>query len=127
MQTNVLRSVSVVMEPVAPSVAVRKVEAARTTDIADEQTRTRTGFVTTARKRLQQEATVRREQELANGHAEIRFAGYATVSAPDEEALERSCAELEHAAQQARLELVRLYGQQAEAFTFTLPLGRGLR
>lgn len=127
MQTNVLRSVSVVMEPVAPSVAVRKVEAARTTDIADEQTRTRTGFVTTARKRLQQEATSRREQELANGHAEIRFAGYATVSASDEEALERSCAELEHAAQQARLELVRLYGQQAEAFTFTLPLGRGLR
>lgn len=127
MQTNVLRSVAVVMEPVAPSVAVRKVEAARTTDIADEQTRARTGFVTTARKRLQQEATVRREQELADGHAEIRFAGYATVSAPDQDALERSCAEIEHAAQQARLELVRLYGQQADAFTFTLPLGRGLR
>lgn len=127
MQTNVLRSVTTVMEPVAPSVAIRKVEAARTTDIADEQTRSRQGFVTTARKRQQQDATMRREEELADGHAEFRFAGYVTVSAPDEEALERSCAEVEHAAQQARLELTRLYGQQAEGFTFTLPLARGLR
>ncbi|MGH8918003.1 MAG: SCO6880 family protein, partial [Actinomycetes bacterium] len=127
MQTNVLRSVATVMEPVAPSVAIRKVEAARTTDIADEQTRARTGFMTTARKRLQQDATLRREEELADGHAEFRFAGYVTVSAPDPDALERSCAEVEHAAQQARLELVRLYGQQPEGFTFTLPLGRGLR
>lgn len=127
MQTNVLRAVSTVMEPVPPSVAIRKVEAARTTDIADEQTRARTGFITTARKRLQQDATLRREEELADGHAEFRFTGYVTVSAEDPDELERSCAEVEHAAQQARLELVRLYGQQAEGFTFTLPLGRGLR
>ncbi len=127
MQTNVLRSLAVAMQPVAPSVAMRKVEAARTTDIADEQTRQRQGFVTTARKRLQQESTARREQELADGHAEFRFAGYVTVSAPDEDALERACAEVEHAAQQARLELQRLYGEQESAFTFTLPLGRGLR
>ena len=127
MQTNVLRAVTTVMEPVAPSVAIRKIEAARTTDIADEQTRARTGFMTTARKRLQQDATRRREEELADGHAEFRFAGYVTVSAPDAEELERSCAEVEHAAQQSRLELVRLFGQQAEGFTFTLPLGRGLR
>jgi hypothetical protein len=127
MQTNVLRTVAVTMEPVAPSVAMRKVEAARTTDIADEETRRRTGFVTTARKRLQQESTARREQELADGHAELRFAGFVTVSARDPEGLERACAEVEHAAQQARLDVQRLYGQQQAAFTFTLPLGRGLR
>lgn len=126
MQTNVLRSVAVCMEPIAPSTAIRKVEAARTTDIADEETRRRTGFVTTARKRLQQESTARREQELADGHAEFRFAGFVTVSARDDEELERACAEVEHAAQQARLELQRLYGEQPSAFTFTLPLGRGL-
>lgn len=126
MQTNVLRSVAVCMEPIAPSTAIRKVEAARTTDIADEETRRRTGFVTTARKRLQQESTARREQELADGHAEFRFAGFVTVSARDDEELERACAEVEHAAQQARLELQRLYGEQPTAFTFTLPLGRGL-
>ena len=127
MQTNMLRTVAVTMEPVAPSVALRKVEAARTTDIADDETRRRTGFVTTARKRLQQESTARREHELANGHAEFRFAGFVTVSAPDPEGLERACAEVEHAAQQARLDVQRLYGQQEAAFTFTLPLARGLR
>lgn len=127
MQTNVLRTVAVTMEPVAPSVALRKVEAARTTDMADDETRRRTGFVTTARKRLQQESTARREDELANGHAEFRFAGFITVSARDADGLERACAEVEHAAQQARLDVQRLYGQQASAFTFTLPLARGLR
>jgi hypothetical protein len=49
------------------------------------------------------------------------------VSAPSEEELERHCSEAEHAAQMARLELLRLYGQQEEAFTYTLPLCRGLR
>ena len=39
----------------------------------------------------------------------------------------RDCAEVEHAAQMARLELLRLYGQQEQAFTYTLPLCRGLR
>jgi len=126
MATNVLRSVAVCMEPVAPSTALRKIEAARTTDIADEVTRRRTGFITTARKRSAQEATARREQELADGHAELRFAGFVTVSARDPEGLERACAEVEHAAGLARLELQRLYGQQPTAFTYTLPLGRGL-
>jgi hypothetical protein len=34
---------------------------------------------------------------------------------------------MEQAARAAHLELRRLYGRQAEAFTWTLPLGRGLR
>ena len=46
---------------------------------------------------------------------------------PRRDDLRRSCAEvLDHAAR-AHLELHRLYGQQADAFTFTLPLCRGLR
>jgi hypothetical protein len=49
------------------------------------------------------------------------------VSARTSEELERNCSEIEHAAQMARLELLRLYGQQEEAFTYTLPLCRGLR
>ena len=49
------------------------------------------------------------------------------MSARTFEELERHCSEIEHAAQMARLELLRLYGQQEEAFTYTLPLCRGLR
>ena len=128
MQTTAVRTVAMVMEAIAPSRAIAAAEQARTTDIADETTRQRLGQVTTARQIQKAEATARRERELADGHAELRFAAYVTVSAPadDAEALDRACAEVEHAAQQSRLRLERLYGEQDYAFTFGLPLCRGL-
>lgn len=128
MQTTAVRTVAMVMEAIAPLRAIAEAEHARTTDIADETTRQRLGQVTTARHLQKAEATARRERELADGHAELRYAAYVTVSAPvgDPEALDRSCAEVEHAAQQARLRLERLYGEQDYAFTFGLPLCRGL-
>ena len=107
--------------------AIREVEASRTSDLADEELRGRMGFMETARRRRVADATTRREEELADGHAAVRFAGYVTVSARSDEELEHHCSEVEHAAQMARLELLRLYGQQEEAFTYTLPLCRGLR
>ena len=74
-----------------------------------------------------QESTLRRESELAAGHGEVRLAGFVTVSGRDTDDLRRASSEvLEHAAR-ARLELYRMYGQQADAFTFTLPLCRGLK
>lgn len=127
MQTTALRTVSVCIEPVAHSVAIRRAEAARTAEVADELQRERQGFMTTARIRRQQQAAARREEELADGHAEMRFAGYVTVSAASAPELEQTATEVEHAAALSRLELQRLYGEQDAGFTFTLPLGRGLR
>jgi hypothetical protein len=127
MQTTALRTVSVCIEPVAHSIAIRKAEAARTAEVAEEMQRERQGFLSTARIRRRQQAAARREEELADGHAEMRFAGYVTVSAASAEELERTATEVEHAAALARLELQRLYGEQDAGFTFTLPLGRGLR
>ena len=77
-------------------------------------------------RRREADGVVRREAELADGHAEFRFSGYVTVTAPDRAALETACVETEQAAQTAHLELRRLYGRQAEAYTWTLPLARGL-
>jgi hypothetical protein len=122
-----VRAVSVAIEPIPPLRAIREVEAARTSDAADQELRQRFGFVETARRRRVAEATLRREEELADGHAAMRYAGFVTVSGRDEEELDRHCSEIEHAAQMARLELVRLFGQQDLAFTYTLPLCRGLR
>lgn len=127
MQTTALRTVSVCIEPVAHSIAIRRAEAARTAEVADELQRERQGFMTTARIRRRQQAAAGREEELADGHAEMRFAGFVTVSARSVEELERTATEVEHAAALARLELQRLYGEQDAGFTFTLPLGRGLR
>jgi hypothetical protein len=127
LHAQMVRSVAVTIQPISPLRAIREVESARTSDIADSELRGRMGFMETARRRRMAEATSQREEELADGHAAVRFVGYVTVSARSEEELERHCSEVEHAAQMARLEPLRLYGQQEEAFTYTLPLCRGLR
>jgi hypothetical protein len=126
-RSNAVRAVAVTFEPITVERSTREVEAAITRDRADRELRQRFGQSETARQRQAEEATARREAELAAGHGEVRLAGFVTVTGRDADDLRRACAEiLEHAAR-ARLELHRMYGQQAEAFTFTLPLCRGLR
>ncbi|HVA04080.1 MAG TPA: SCO6880 family protein [Acidimicrobiales bacterium] len=123
---EIRRTMSVVMEPLGPIEASRKAAQARTADIADSELRRRGGFLATARRRKEEEILARREIELADGHAQYRFSGYVTVSAPDPDALEEACGRVEQAAGQAGLELRRCYGDQADTFMCTLPLGRGL-
>ncbi len=120
-------TLAVVMHPLGPDAAVRKVEASRTADLADTELRRRGGFVSTARHARESEVLARREAELAEGHASFRYSGYVTVSAPSEEELVAACDVVQHAAGQSRLMLRRLYGDQASAYTCTLPLCRGLR
>lgn len=123
---SVRRTVSVVMEPLNPSRAIRQVEQARTADLADSELRRRGGFLATARRAREEALVNRREEELADGHASFRFSGYVTVTAPTMDLLEGACEATEQAAGQCRLELRRLYGEQAQGLTCTLPLGRGL-
>jgi hypothetical protein len=122
----VRRSVSVVMEPVAASRAVRQVEQARTADLADSELRRRGGFLATARRAREADVVARREDELAEGHVSFRFTGYVTVTAGSGTELEEACVATEQAAGQAHLELRRLYGDQERAFACGLPLCRGL-
>ena len=126
-RSSTVRTVGVTFEPIAPERSTREVEAAITRDRADRDLRHRFGQSETARQRQALEATVRRESELAAGHGEVRLAGFVTVSGRDRDDLRRACSEVLEQAARARLELHRMYGQQADAFTFTLPLCRGLR
>jgi hypothetical protein len=126
LQSGARRTVSVTMEPISPSRATREVEQARTADVADEELRRRTGFMITARRRREQEVVAKRETELADGHGQFRFSGFVTVTANDWDALDLAAGRVEQAAAQSHLELRRLYGAQDRAFTWTLPLCRGL-
>ncbi len=126
-RSNAVRTVAVTFEPIAPERSTREAEAAITRDRADRELRQRFGQSETARQRQAEEATARREAELAAGHGEVRFSGFITVSGRDDDELRRACSEVHEHAARARLELHRMYGQQAAAFTFTLPLCRGLR
>lgn len=125
--SGTVRTVALTFEPIPPERSAREVEAAITRDRADSELRRRFGQSETARQRQAQESAARREAELAAGHGEVRFSGFVTVSGRNEGELRRSCAELHRHAARARLELRLMYGQQAEAFGFTLPLARGLR
>ncbi|HEY2960135.1 MAG TPA: SCO6880 family protein [Actinomycetota bacterium] len=126
-QTRSMRTVSVTMEPVPPLKAMRAVGFAKTADVADEELRQKLGFIGTAKRRNQSEAVGRREQELADGHADVRFSGWVTVTADSVDGLQEASAEIEHAAGQSRLELQRCDGEQDVCFSYTLPLGRGLK
>jgi hypothetical protein len=125
--TSCRRTVAVVAEPIDPRRAARETRAARTAELANAALRARMGQVTTERTRTEAADVEEREAELVAGHAAYRFSGYITVSGRTLEELEDGCGQVEQAAHRAFLELRRLYGQQDEAFTFTLPLGRGLR
>jgi len=126
LMSDLRRSVAVVMKPVGPLQAARRIEQARTADIADAELRRRGGFLATARRRREEEVLLQREDEQADGHASFRFSGYVTVTASDTDELEENCGRIEQVAGQCGLELRRCYGDQALAFTCTLPLGRGL-
>ena len=122
-----VRSVAIVLEPIAPERARREVEAQITTDEADEQLRAERGFRTTARQRRALSGARERERELADGHQEVRFAAYVTVSARDADELEVACDRVEQAAQQAHLDLQVMWGEQDLAFTHgALPIARGM-
>lgn len=123
---DVRRTVSVVMAPVDALEAARRTEQARTADIADAELRRRGGFLATARRHREELTLTRRESELADGHAQYRFAAYVTVTASDVAELDDACARTEQAAGRCGLELRRCFGDQERAFLCTLPLGRGL-
>jgi hypothetical protein len=127
MQSATVRTVAVTIEPVPFGQAMRRAEMAQTMELAGEMERRRQGFMTTASDRRRAQAVTRREEELVDGFAEMRFAGFVTVSAREAEELDRASGEIEHAGQLARLDFQRMYGEQEAAFTNTLPLCRGLR
>jgi hypothetical protein len=127
LQTDSARTVSVVMEPIAPSKAIREVETAHTSFLADEDIRQRGGYNSSARRGRQYDSLIQREQELSDGHGMFRFSGYITVSANSLEELDSRIGMIEQGAHMSRLDIRRLWGEQDAAFCFGLPLGRGLK
>lgn len=121
------RSLSVVMEPQDPSKAMRSVQRARMSDMADAELRRRGGFLGTARKAREFDVVNRREADLADGHGAYRFSGYLTVTAESPEALQGACESAEQEAAQCGLELRALNGQHDLGALCGLPLCVGIR
>lgn len=132
MDSQTTRTVAMCMELVGPSAAIRRAERAATETATEQQLRARVGQRTSQRQSQRDRAATQRERELAEGHAAVRYAAYVTVSVPSEGGdargeLEADVSRICLEAKRAPLRLERCWGQQAEAFTYTLPLCRGLR
>jgi hypothetical protein len=119
--------VGVTMQPVPATAAERDIRGALAEDLTNARLRERAGWRTSARTERETQQAARREAELADGWAPYRYSAYLTVTAGSPEELEEACADVEQHAVNARLQLRRLGGQQGLAFTYTLPLCRGLR
>lgn len=131
MASQTTRTVGMCMELVGPGRAIRQAERAATETATEQSLRARVGQRTSQRQAQRDTATGRRERELSEGHAAVRYTAYITVSVPEgpdgQARLEADVSRVELEAKRAPLRLERMWGQQAEAFTHTLPLCRGLR
>lgn len=132
MRADTTRTVAVCMELVGPARAIRRAERAMTEVATEDSLRGRIGQRTSQRQRQREHAAARQEAELAQGHANVRYSAYVTVSVPDNgpdarDDLEAAVSRVDLQAKAAPLRLERMWGQQALGFTFGLPLCRGLK
>ena len=134
MDTQATRTIAMCMELVGPRQRDPPGRARRHRDRdRAEPPRTRRAAHQPAPSRNATGAASQRERELAEGHAAVRYAAYVTVSAPRDgpgrasRSSSRTSRGSSSRPSAPRLRLERMWGQQAEAFTYTLPLCRGLR
>ena len=82
------------------------------------------GFRVRAQHRRAESEVLAREAELVAGYAELRYAGFLTVTAFDQESLDEQSADWEQVAAQCGVELRALDGQHDLGVAVALPLGR---
>lgn len=123
--TGGTRALSLVIEPVPLTKALREIRRSRVEHAAESAQRARIGQLDSATAHAAETDVLAREAELVAGHADLRYTGLLTVTAPTSEQLDAACAALEGAAAQAMCELRRLVGQQAAGFLAgAVPLAR---
>jgi hypothetical protein len=120
------RTVTVVLEPVAPSRSARSVDRDLVKLETDHDERARKGFRVRARDQRAVVDVRRREQELVAGFHEFAYVGLACVTATDVDALDDAAASYEQQAAQVGVELRSLDGRHAAGWAASLPLGRTL-
>jgi hypothetical protein len=124
-----VHTIAIVMEPIPTRQAMREAERRRVSDEAAAQTRAKMRQLETSEHRARSEQGDREEREIAGGLSSWRWEAYicASVPAGDEDAIEGAVGQIESACTRSFLLPTRLYGEQERAFTWCLPLCRGLR
>jgi hypothetical protein len=120
------RAVTVIFEPVAPSVSQRRVERDSIKLESDASSREDKGRRVNAHHRRLQAAVAEREAELVAGYAEVAYAALITVTADTRQQLFDAGDETEQLAREHGLELRPLDGRHDLGVAAALPLGLGL-
>jgi len=119
-----LRTVSVHMHPVEAATARRRARAAIAASALDEESKSRSGFVTSAQARREASDAEVREEELVAGYGEHQIGALCMVSAPTLDALETGSKMLVQGAGASGLDLRVLYGQQRSGYVAAVPLAQ---
>lgn len=124
---DVRKSLSFIIRPVPLAQARKDIRRQKVEYLSDAEQKSRIGQVADFTDSAEYQDLLAREQELAVGHADLRFAGLIAVTAQDRESLDAAVAQIEQAAIQCECETRVLVGQQTQAFAAAaLPMGRGL-
>jgi len=124
-QAGIRKTLSLTLQPVPTEQALRDIRKAKVDYITEAAQKARIGVIADLSDSIEHADVLDRESALIAGHADIRFTGLITVTAPTRPELEAAVAETARAAVQSGCETKRLNGQHARAFTAAaLPLAR---
>ena len=126
-QTDVRRTVSLVVEPLSPARAERSINNQRLAAAGTIYMKQRHGLLVDARTQRELDAAERLDDELAEGYAYFRYTMLVCCTAEDPERLRRAVTSVRRRLTRIRCSTMVLYGEQDSAFfASALPLARGL-
>jgi hypothetical protein len=122
---GVRKSISITATPLPTTTAMRDIRKSKVEYVSDAAQKTRIGAIADLADAQELTDVLDRERALINGHADLRFTGLVTLSAPTKPELDESISQIQRAATHCGCETRMLFGQQARAFhAAALPLAR---
>lgn len=126
-QSDVRRSISLVVEPLPPARAERSIANQRLAAAGAIHVKDKHGLLVDSRTRKELLAAEQLDDELAAGAGYFRYSMFVTCTAPDVVRLRRSVTAVRRRLTRIRCMSMVLYGEQDQAFfAGALPLARGL-
>jgi len=124
---DIRKSLSLLARPLGTADALKALRKEKTEAVTDAQHKAKVGQIQELSDVQEFNDLLAREQALLNGHADVEFAGFITVTSSSEEGLTAAVALIERSAGQSGCETRVLYGRQSQGFVVAaLPLGRGV-
>jgi hypothetical protein len=124
-EQGVRKTFAMVATPLSTAQAMRDIRKQKVEYVTDAAQKAKIGQIADLADAQEYSDVLDRERALIAGHADLRFSGFVTVTAPEKDRLDAAVSQIERAASRCGCETRILYGQQAQAFTVAaLPLGR---